>query len=159
MATNDYDHGRDVSIKVNITSWSAHKNLGDYADFQIRQKLLLHLKNGAIELHLIFDDPECQVQSPIAKFFERQHRGQKANPVPDDHCCIRFTEDMIIPPKWRENVLNCRNCKRNLICFLYNHLLERMARKLLPNHRFVTARGINGAQRNQAWYIEQNGTP
>ena len=59
----------------------------------------------------------------------------------------------------RENVLNCRNCKRNLICLLSNHFLERMARKLLPSHRFVIAGGFSGAQRNQAWYIERNGTP
>ena len=58
---------------INITPWSVHKNLGDYADFLIRQKLLSHFRNGATELHLIimFDDPESQVQS--SKFFERQH--------------------------------------------------------------------------------------
>ena len=141
---------------INITPWSTHKNLGDYADFLIR--LLPHFRNGATELHLIFDDRECQVESP--KFLKdsieiKQILFQMITVA----IYYSYTEDMIIPPKWRENILNCRNCKRNLICFLSNHFLERMAWKLLPNHRFVTAGGFNGAQRNQAWYIERNRTP
>jgi len=66
---------------------------------------------------------------------------------------------MVIPPKWREDVLNCRVCKRNLVCFLSHHFLERIRRKLQPQQRFVTAGGFNGAQRNQALFTELNTIP
>jgi len=141
---------------INIKPWSAHKSIGDYGDFLLRQHILPHFRHGATEVHVLFDDPECQVQSP--NFFERQHRDL-THPIPDDHCCTEFTSDMVIPPKWREDVLNCRVCKRNLVCFLSHHFLERIRRKLQPQQRFVTAGGFNGAQRNQALFTELNTIP
>ena len=81
---------------ITITLWSTHKNIGDYADILLKQHILLHFRNGTAEVHLLFVDPECQVQSP--KMFERQLRNQK-NPISDDHCCSNFTEDMVIPSK------------------------------------------------------------
>lgn len=121
--------------------------------FYLKQHILLHFRNGAAEVHLLFDDPECQVQSP--KMFERQLRDQK-NPISDDHCCSNFTEDMVIPPKWRENVLNCRKCKRNLVGFLSHHFLKKIKQKL---QRFVTAGGFSGVLSNQALFTEPNRTP
>ena len=106
---------------INITPWSAHHNIGEYADFLLRQHILPHFRNGSNEVHLLFDDPECQVQSP--KYFERQRRDQ-LHPVPSEHHCTEFTNDLVIPPKWRENVLNCRKCKRSLVCFLSKFFLE-----------------------------------
>ena len=94
---------------------SPHANMGDYANFLLKQHILPHFRNGTIEVHLLFDDPKCQAESP--KYFERMHRD-KVNPIPDDHTCINFTSDMIIPPRWRKDVLSCRKCKRNLVCFL-----------------------------------------
>lgn len=82
---------------INIKPWSAHKNMGEYAEFLLRQHILVHFRNGASEVHLLFDDPECQVQSP--KYFERLHRDQ-ANPTPDDHYCTTFSADMICSLKW-----------------------------------------------------------
>ena len=104
---------------INVHPWSAHKCMGDYAEFLIRQHILCHFRKGATELHLLFDDPECQVQSP--KYFERQHRDQTSK-VADDH---EFTADMVIPPKWRENVLNCIKCKRCLVGFLSHDFVKR----------------------------------
>ena len=141
---------------INITPWSAHKNIGDYADFLLKQHILPHIRNGAAEVHLLFDDPECQVQSP--KMFERQLRDQK-NPISDDHCCSNFTEDMVIPPKWRENVLNCRKCKRNLVGFLSHHFLKKIKQKLQPQQRYVTAGGFSGVLSNQALFTEPKRTP
>ena len=106
---------------INITPWSAHKCMREYTNFLLRQRIFPHFRNGATEVHLLFDDPDCQVFSP--KSFERQHRDQ-TNPVPDNHCCNEFTMDMLVPPKWRESVLACRKCKRNLVCFLSHHFLE-----------------------------------
>ena len=132
---------------INITPWSAHHNIGEYAEFLLRQHILPHFRNGSNEVHLLFDDPECQVQSP--KYFERQRRDQ-LHPVPSEHHCTEFTNDLVIPPKWRENVPNCRKCKRSLVCFLSKFFLKSIGRKLQPNQRFVTAGGLDGTLRNQA---------
>ena len=61
--------------------------------FYLNSIILPHFRNGTTEVHLLFDDAECQVQSP--KMFERQLRDQK-KPISDDHCCSNFTGDMVI---------------------------------------------------------------
>lgn len=141
---------------INITPWSGHQNIGEYADFLLRQHVLMHYRNGVSEVHLLFDDPGSVTQSP--KYFERLHRDQ-ANPISDDHCCTVFTPDIVIPPKWRENVLNCRKCKRNLICFLSLYFIDKMKRKLRPRQTFITAGGLEGSLKNQALFVTYNGTP
>ena len=46
---------------INITPWSAHTNM---ANFLLRQHILPHFRNRSMEVHLLFDDPERQGQSP-----------------------------------------------------------------------------------------------
>ena len=98
---------------INITPWTAHKTICDYADFLLKQYILPYYRTTT-EVNVLFDDPECQKLSP--KYFERLN-GDKVNKVPDDHCCGNFSPDLLIPPKWRDNVINCRTCKRNLVSF------------------------------------------
>ena len=141
---------------INISPWSAHTNFGDYADFLLKQHILPHYRNGATEVHLLFDDPECQVASP--KYFERLHRD-KLNPTPDDHNCTNFTSDMLIPPRWRQDILSCRKCKRNLVCFLSNYLIHHTGQQLLPHQRFVTAGGFSGSLQNKALFTKLNTPP
>ena len=66
---------------------------------------------------------------------------------------------MIIPPKWRENVLNCRKYKRNLVGFLSNDLVNRIRRKLRPNQKFFTAGGFSGNLQNQTLCSAHNDRP
>ena len=135
---------------INITPWSAHKCIGDYADFLLRQHILCHFRKGATEVHLLFDDPEC---SP--KYFERQRRDQ-TNKIPEDHYCQEFTHDMVIPPKWRENIINCRKCKRSLVSYDFMH---RIRRKLQPHQKFFTAGGFSDNLQNQALFSVHNDSP
>ena len=51
-------------ILINITSWSAHCNVGGCAEFLLRQHILPHFRNGSNEEHLLFDEPECQERRP-----------------------------------------------------------------------------------------------
>ena len=141
---------------INITPWSAHKTIGDYADFLLKQHILSNYRNGTTEVHLLFDDPECQQQSP--KYFERLHRDE-INQVPDDHCCDDFSSDLMVPSKWRNNVVNCRKCKRNLVCFLSQYFLQRVKYRLKPTQRFVTAGGFEGALRNKALEVTNGAQP
>ena len=141
---------------INIRPWSAHKSMEEYACFLLKQHILPHYRNGSSEVHLLFDDPECQRQSP--KFFERQSRDS-INPVSDDHFCVEFFPDMMVPPKWREDIISCRKCKRNLVCFLSFFFLENIQRKLQPHQRFVTGGGFNGALSNKAMFVSFNTKP
>ena len=141
---------------INIKLWSAQCNIGEYAEFLLRQHILPHFRNGSKEVHLLFDDPECQEQS--LKYFERQHRD-RINPTSADHCCIDFTPDLVIPPKWRETVLHCRKCNRGLVCFLSFFFLQSILRKLTHQQRFVTTGGLDGVYRNKAAYVESNQVP
>lgn len=141
---------------INITPWSAHKCIGDYAEFLLKQYILCHFRKGTTEVHLLFDDPGCNIQSP--KYFERQHRDQ-TNRVPDDHYCQDFTADMVIPPKWRTNVLSCRKCKRKLVSFLATDFLNRIKQKLQPHQRFYTAGGFEDNLQNQALFCVYNKSP
>ena len=54
---------------ININPWSGHKSIGEYATFLLMQHILPHFRNRTTKVHVLFDDPECQIQSPI--FFER----------------------------------------------------------------------------------------
>ena len=70
--------------------------------------------------YVLFDDPNCQAVSP--KYFERLHRD-KNNPISDDHNCTDFISDLHIPPNWRKDIISCRRCKRNLVCFLSKYFV------------------------------------
>ena len=135
---------------INITPWSAHQNIGDYGDFLIRQHVYPHFRNLSQEVHLLFDDPDCVQLSP--KYFERLHRD-KTTQLPEDHNCTQFTEDMIIPPKWRNDVLSCRVCKRNLVCFLSTYFLKKVQCRLGQQQKFVTAGGFSENQKNKALFV------
>lgn len=140
---------------INIIPWSAHRNIGDYANFLLKQHIIPNFRNGSNEVHLLFDYPECQVQNP--EHFERQRQDQ-LNPVPSNHHGTDFTKDLVIPPKWRENVLNCRKCKRNLVCFLSKFFLETINTMLNPNQRFITAGGLDGTLRIIAMFVTRRHT-
>ncbi|XP_064384664.1 uncharacterized protein LOC135333611 [Halichondria panicea] len=135
---------------INITPWSAHKNIGDYADFLIRQHIYPYFRSRSQEVHLLFDDPECVQLSP--KYFERLHRDKTAH-LNDDHQCTTFAADMVIPPMWRKNILSCRLCKRNLVTFLSTYFLKKVQRKLALQQKFVTAGGFSSNLQNKCLFV------
>ena len=92
------------------------------------------------------------------KYFERQHRD-KTSQLPEDHSCTDFSPDMLIPPKWRSNILSCRTCKRSLVRFLSTYFLEKIKRRLGQDQRFVTAGGLNGNLKDQARSVTSSTQP
>ena len=141
---------------INITPWSAHKSIGEYANFLIRQHISPFFRNNTKEVHLLFDDPDCVKISP--KYFERLQRDKTAQ-LPVDHHCTDFSSDMIIPPKWRNNVLSCRKCKRKLVCFLTTYFLANLQRRLRQGQSFVTAGGFDGDQQRKAFFVTSSSGP
>ena len=81
------------------------------------------------------------------------------NQTLDDHCCADFSADLIIPPKWRENVLSCRKCKRQLVCFLSEHFLQKIRPRLRHSQIFVTAGGLKGELRDKAVQVTSGQPP
>jgi len=112
---------------INITPWSTHQFMGDYAQFLLKQHILPLFGNTTQQVHLLFDNPNTIQQTP--KYFERLCRDAQ-NQVADDHTCRAFSADMIVPPKWRQNVLNCRKCKRSLVCFLSDFFIQKIKHHL-----------------------------
>ena len=136
---------------INVKPWIAHNNSGDYAIFLIKQLVLLFFRGRSQEVHIIFDDPECQGPSP--KYFERE-QSIKGNPVPDN--CTDFSSNRTIPQKWR---LNCRTCNRNLVCFLSNHFMHKMKTILQPGQNLFTAGGFNNENWDKPLFVCTNTTP
>ena len=91
---------------------------------------LSEFHKGSEEVHVIFDNPG-RLHTP--KYFEQKHRDVNAR-VQADHKCGIFTNDTEIPPqKWRENFINCRRCKRNLVTFLGQFFLQNVSTFLSMN--------------------------
>ncbi len=137
---------------INIKSWITL--IGDYAEFLLKQHIYPFYRGGSSEVHVVFDDPNCQGRSP--KNFERQRRS-KTNPVPENHLCRDFSADMAIPLMWRENVLNCRKCKRNLVCFISDYFLK-IIHSLHAGQKFVTSGGFDGELQNKAMFMYEHFT-
>ena len=136
---------------INITPWSSHKTMGDYANFLLKHPILPHFRNeSTTEIHSLFDNPNSQQYSP--KYFERLHRDEQ-NQIPDDHSCGGFCADMMIPPKWRQNVINCRKCKRQLVYFLSEYFLQKIRYRLKPTQKFVTAGGLQVDLAEKAMFV------
>ena len=81
---------------------------------------MVHFNRGCRELHAIFDNPG---RLKLPKYFERERRDKTA--LVTMHACDLIEATTPIPAKWRENVINCRQCKRSLTVFLSKFWLQK----------------------------------
>jgi hypothetical protein len=110
---------------------------------------------GTNEVHLIFDNPEAQSLTP--KSFEQTQRDSHAI-VTSEHCCDSLSRNTLIKPsKWRENLINCRICKRNLVKFIGEYLLSSI--NLQPHQTLVIAGSFEGNLSHSAWMVTGNSKP
>lgn len=70
---------------------------------------------GVIEVHVVFDSPGTQKESP--KEIKQYTRDRSYKEGIWDHNCTDFSSDLLIPDKWRI-ILGCRVCKKNLTHYL-----------------------------------------
>lgn len=61
--------------------------------------------------------------------------------------------------KWRENVLYCRKCKRNLVKFLGNFILNCIGAYLTSQQMCYVAGAFDGDISDTAWLVHGNSTP
>ena len=118
--------------------------------------ILPQFTKGSKEVHVIFDNPGRLQLTP--KYFERLRRDAIA-PVATGHTCDEFHSHRIIPSKWRENILNCRLCKCNLVCFVTQYFLHNIARHLRQDNIFLVAGGFQGAIQDTAWFVSYGTRP
>ena len=96
---------------INTTPLGHHKNLGDYASFLLKRFILTQFRRGCQEVHVVFDNPGRLKNTP--KYFEHLRIDSTAKTM-ENHTCENFTQTTKVPTRWREGLLNCRKCKRNL---------------------------------------------
>ena len=113
---------------LNTTPLGSHRTFADYGQFLISRFIKPHFNSGSNEIHVLFDNPGRLPDNP--KHFERKRHDNSAI-VKTGHECKTVTSQLLIPRKWREDLVNCRNCKRSLVLFLSRYLLQSIA-KYMP---------------------------
>ena len=143
-------------IMLNTLPLCSHITFADYANFLSKRFLTPHFTNGAREAHLIFDNPGRLQQTP--KHFEQKRRDLSVNVIAG-HVCDDITENRRIPSKWRENIVNCRNCKRNLVIFLGQYYMKVLPKQIQPGKAIIIAGCYEGDIEDTAWVIVRDSTP
>ena len=126
---------------INTTPTGSHTTFEDYGNFLIRRFIIPQWVKGAIEVHIIFDNPGRLGETP--KYFERYRRDCTAQ-VMTGHLCDEVNGNTIIPKPWRANFINCRNCKRSLVIFITKHLLKFASQFMHDGQMLVLAGGFDG---------------
>ena len=94
---------------INTSPIAGQTTFGDYGHFITRRHVAPHFLKGSRELHLLFDNPGQLRNTP--KTFEQKRRDALAT-IDISHTCEDINESTRLPAKWRQNILNCRKCKR-----------------------------------------------
>ena len=89
-----------------------------------------------------------------------KNRDSKAT-VASNHVCADLTSSTLIPWKnWRENYLNCRKCKRNLVVFLGDYFLKNSSTFLSQHQKLYVAGAFEGDISDTAWFVtRENNIP
>ena len=141
---------------INTSPLGTHKTYGEYALFLFRRFVLLYFNRGCREVHVIFDNPE---RLELPKTFERDRRDKIASVTV--HTCDSIEATIPIPAKWRENVINCRQCKKSLTEFLSKYWLERASQYLQSGMVLYTAGAgpLEAERRDTAWCVTAKPRP
>ncbi len=138
---------------INTNPLGSQSTFGDYGKFLLLRHVASRFRNGSNEVHIIFDNPGKQRNTP--KYFEHQRRDTSTT-VTADHSCTEFDADKNIMGKWRENVLNCRKCKRNLVKFLGQFILNQISAYLSSHQKCYIAGSFDGDVSDTAWFVHGN---
>ena len=132
---------------INTTPLGSHKTISDYAKFLLKRYIISQFNRGSQEVQVIFDNPGHLANTP--KYFERQRRDAIAT-VSLGHCCDEVTANTKIPSrKWRENFLNCRQCKQSQSDLLAHISLTILALTLSPSRYCMQQEHLMGQRQIQ----------
>ena len=141
---------------IHTVPLGTHKTFTDYSNFLIQRYILPRYQQGALTVHLIFDNPGRLPQTP--KLYEQRRRDENTHVIAG-HTCDEIQGQMSIPSKWKENLINCRTCKRSLTLALSNLFLKNVAQFLKGRQRLIVAGGFQGDLVDTAWCVDERGIP
>ena len=141
---------------INTTPLGSHVVMSDYAKFLFMRFVMPQFRRGCNEVHVIFDNPGRLNNTP--KYFEHKCRYQSVM-IHNDHYCDSISSTTTIPKKWRENLLNCRKCKRSLVKYLTHFFLHYMHKHLIKNQTIYLAGGYDDAISDTCCYMSYNNKP
>ncbi len=140
-------------VIINTAPLGIHKTLKDYAKFLMKRYIITYLRQGYKEVHVIFDNPGRLGNTP--KCFEQARRDESAIVSTNHYCDDINNNTAVLRGKWRNNFLNCRECKRKLVVYLGNYFLANMHSFLNTGQTLYVAGAFEGAIIDTAWSITQ----
>ena len=142
---------------INTKPLGAHKTLADYANFLMKRFIITRFNRESSEVHIIFDNPGRLQNTP--KYFEQTRRDATAK-VKANHFCDELTGNTKIPNgKWQETIINCRQCKRNMVKFLTWYFLNNAQPHLQHHQTLYVAGGFEGHLCDTAWFVKGGNKP
>ena len=127
----------------------------DYCQLLANWFVLPHFKNGVKQVHVIFDCPNTNNKSP--KEIERNKRD-KEHKVTSHHTHANITQSGEIPSNWRDDIINCHECKKNLCHFLGMDMLQTVQTSLQEGQQFFTSGGFYGTLFNKCMLTTNSST-
>ncbi len=106
----------------------------DYVRLLLSRFVQPHFSSGANEVHLVFDNPGCQSETPKELEWARRDTAKATS---TSHHCESFSGDLLIPDSWN-SVLSCRMCKKELTLYIADEMLNLAARTIRGRQQFVT---------------------
>lgn len=138
---------------INTSPTGSHKTFEAYGNFLITRFIVPQWCRGATE---VLDNPGRLTATP--KHFERKRRDE-ASRVVTGHLCDKIEGKLKIPKPWRENVINCRACKRSLVQFLTKYFLSHASKYMRDGQSLLLAGGFEGDIEDTAWTVTKGTTP
>ena len=147
----------DGMFLINTAPLGIHRTLADYARFLVQRHITPHFQGQGREVHIIFDTPGRLESTP--KCFEQEQRDKVAS-LSKQHCCDDLTGVTAVRrEKWRENLIHCRQCKRNLVLFLGKFLLNKIQHYLQPHQQLFVTGAFEGDIIDTTWFVKGKNTP
>ena len=141
---------------INTNPLGFHTHLEDYTKFLLSRFVLTQFSRGSTQVHVIFDNPERAKNTP--KSIE-QIRRDSTSTISPSHTCERFLSTTKLPPLscWRENFINCRKCKRQLVKFIGEYLLNNAGSQLKEQQTLYVAGCFDDDIMDTAWFTDKSG--
>ena len=139
---------------INTTPLRIHAKMSDYIRHLLSRYVGCYLNMGVAEVHIIFDDAGRFSVNP--KRIEQTRRDDSASTINLNHEHVSFSDDMKIPPKWRE-ILECRKCKRKLVVYMGESLLQQVHEFLRGDQKFYVAGTGEEEDKDIVWYTTSDG--
>ena len=117
----------------------------NYSNFLLTRYTTYYLQRGVQDIHIIFDHPGRLADHP--KCIERNHRDKQLT----SHTHITFSDTQKVPKKWNE-LLQCHECKRNLVTYLGDCFLRQAPALLQGNQKMYVSGSHEGPKADKAYY-------